>query len=203
MRKSRDLFFIFEGLSGRVIEKKGQEEENEFRGVKSVFPAQRSDSRLQANNPYSLQAAAFSLPYPKTCFHKRPRQFTVTYPSSFFSFSTGCISFLNQICTFTNPPFSVLCYPLSSSVSFKDSLMFSSATVTPFYLDISKLRRSLTVSPENVSIVPNLLYFHVFECAESLFRHVCRPSLFIKYSHGLRRSSGSHHSYCLHALCQL
>lgn len=68
--------------------------------------------------------------------------------------------------------------------------MFSSTTVTAFYLDISKPRRSL--SRKNVSIVRMVL--GLFMCRSvcvcvtlPLFKNVCRPSIFAKYSDALRR----------------
>lgn len=221
-RESQKVIF-FEGLSGRVKSEKRRDKrrEEEYEGVKSVYLPKESDSRLPANNPFWL-LHFFPTPYPlplilsftlfpslppslspRACFQKRPRQFTVTLHHLFslfliFPFSSACISFLNQI-------YMGFCRPPSLSLSFKHSLMFSSTTVTAFYLDISKARSFL--SKKNVSIVHMVL--DLFMCLSvcvcvipCLYSRMC-VGLSIscgKYSDAFRRCSESHHSYYLHAV---
>lgn len=131
--------------------------EEECGGVRSVYLPKESDSRLPANNPFLLLHFSESfcvlfclLPYfspslsPRACFQKRPCQFTVTLHHLFSLF----LIFLFHLPAF---PFSIK-YTWAfagrpvflSFLSFKHSLMFSSTTVTAFYLDISKPRRSLS-----------------------------------------------------------
>lgn len=85
--------------------------------------------------PLSPLERAFRTALPIYC--NSPSSF---FPFPHFPFSSPCISFLNQIYMgFCRTP----CLSLFS-LSFKHSLMFSSTTVTAFYLDISKPRRSLS-----------------------------------------------------------
>lgn len=56
VRVTKQFFFFFEGLSGRVESKKRRDtrREEECGGVKSVYLPKESDSRLPANNPLWL-----------------------------------------------------------------------------------------------------------------------------------------------------